>query len=93
MFGKLVIKPVVRSENLQPIAIRQSHSSTIKLETLRPCIPNIPRDNGLSSGNEPFPISVVVTGAPIISEKFKSSFEESDNTTPPPAKITGFLRI
>ena len=34
--------PVTRSENLAPIAIRRSHSDTLRLAVLVPCIPSIP---------------------------------------------------
>ncbi len=82
--------PVVRSENLHPTAMRQSHLSTVRLATLRPCIPSIPRDDGWSSGNEPLPRRVVVTGAFMSSDNLLTSSEAPDIITPPPARITGF---
>ena len=61
------ILPVTRSSNRAPIFNITSQLCIAKFASYVPCIPNIPRKFGLDAGNAPKPISVKVTGNPVIS--------------------------
>ena len=81
--------PVVLSENLQPIARRQSVLLIFWLATCFPCIPSIPMDKSSFSSTMPLPINVVAIGALINSASFLTSSLAPDNMVPPPAKMNG----
>ena len=54
--------PVTRSSNRAPTAMRRSQFWTAWFAYHVPCMPSMPSESGSSSGKEPSPCSVVVTG-------------------------------
>ena len=81
------------SENLHPIAIKQSHSVRAMFVDSIPCIPIIPSESSWSSDIDPFPISVVAIGMFVSVANFTNSTDAFDSITPPPASIIGFCDV
>ena len=82
---------MVLSENLHPIAIKQSQSVTALFVDSSPCIPRCPSESSWSSDIDPFPINVVAIGMFVSVANFTNSSDAFDSITPPPAIMTGFL--
>ena len=82
---------ITLSLNLAPIAITKSELESAKLLSLLPCIPTIPRDSSFFLSIFPSPISVFSTGVSILVANFSRISSLSEDLTPPPAYIIGFL--
>ena len=54
-------------------------------------MPGMPRCCECESGNAPRAMSVVTTGAPVVSASVSSSFDARERMTPPPTYSTGFF--
>ena len=52
-------------------------------------MPMLPSDNGWFSGNAPFPMNVVATGAISKSDIWTNSSDAPEVMTPPPARMIG----
>ena len=82
---------VVLSDILAPTTRMTSASDISMFEAPVPCIPQSPEQRGWSLGIEPFPMSVVATGAIIRLASCMRFSDASAAMTPPPARMTGLL--
>ena len=77
----------MRSSNRAPTAIITSHSDIAMLASQVPCMPSMPRNCLSDAGKTPRPITVSVTGKPVMRAKSVNSCDAAvpELTTPPPA--------
>ncbi len=79
-----------RFAHLFPMPSTKSDSSSVALPYLcEVCSPTIPAISGWSSGIDPHPMSVGMTGTPVISANSTSRSQASALMMPPPATMSG----
>ena len=85
--------PVTRSSKRAPSETSRSASCSASTAGTVPCMPGMPRCCWCESGNAPRAISVVTTGAPVVSASASSSADACARMTPPPTYSTGFFAV